>query len=187
MLARGRVPSYTAAIPMERTRLVGMQKRTESGQCQNSFESPQGAGPGRACASSGGIGRRGLPALATLLLLTTVPSATAQADELPPEDRGAVDDRRWEHRVSMRTCYEARGWQLRMADADGLTALSIAAGRKHKELTEFLADLPEVDVNKASESGITPLLMVAEVGWTDVMRKLLKRGKFNIHVFSLNF
>ena len=63
-----------------------------------------------------------------------------------------------------------------MADADGLTALSIAAGRKHKELTEFLADLTEVDVNKASESGITPLLMVAEVGWTDVMRKLLKRG-----------
>ncbi|CAF0712636.1 unnamed protein product [Brachionus calyciflorus] len=63
-----------------------------------------------------------------------------------------------------------------MADADGLTALSIAAGRKHKELTEYLADLPEVDVNKASESGITPLLMVAEVGWTDVMKKLLKRG-----------
>lgn len=63
-----------------------------------------------------------------------------------------------------------------MIDADGLTALSIAAGRKHKLLTEFLADLPEVDVNKASESGITPLLMVAEVGWTDVMRKLLVRG-----------
>jgi len=63
-----------------------------------------------------------------------------------------------------------------MTDADGLTALSIAAGRKHKELTEFLADLNEVDVNKASESGITPLLMVAEVGWTDVMKKLLKRG-----------
>ena len=63
-----------------------------------------------------------------------------------------------------------------MTDADGLTALSIAAGRKHKDLTEFLADLAEVDVNKASESGITPLLMVAEVGWTDVMKKLLKRG-----------
>jgi hypothetical protein len=63
-----------------------------------------------------------------------------------------------------------------MADADGLTALSIAAGRKHKDLTEFLADLNDVDVNKASESGITPLLMVAEVGWTDVMKKLLKRG-----------
>ena len=63
-----------------------------------------------------------------------------------------------------------------MADADGLTALSIAAGRKHKELTEYLADLPDVDVNKASESGITPLLMVAEVGWTDVMKKLLRRG-----------
>ena len=63
-----------------------------------------------------------------------------------------------------------------MADADGLTALSIAAGRKHKELTEFLAELAEVDVNKASESGITPLLMVAEVGWTDVMKRLLRRG-----------
>jgi ankyrin repeat protein len=63
-----------------------------------------------------------------------------------------------------------------MIDADGLTALSIAAGRKHKSLTEYLADLIEVDVNKASESGITPLLMVAEVGWTDVMRQLLKRG-----------
>lgn len=63
-----------------------------------------------------------------------------------------------------------------MIDADGLTALSIAAGRKHKALTEYLADLSEVDVNKASESGITPLLMVAEVGWTDVMRQLLKRG-----------
>jgi ankyrin repeat protein len=63
-----------------------------------------------------------------------------------------------------------------MTDADGLTALSIAAGRKHKDLTEFLAELAEVDVNKASESGITPLLMVAEVGWTDVMKKLLKRG-----------
>ena len=33
-----------------------------------------------------------------------------------------------------------------------------------------------MDVNKASESGITPLLMVAEVGWTDVMRQLLARG-----------
>lgn len=66
-----------------------------------------------------------------------------------------------------------------MADADGLTALSIAAGRKHKELTEYLASLEEVDVNKASESGITPLLMVAEVGWTDVMKKLLKRGKLH--------
>jgi len=63
-----------------------------------------------------------------------------------------------------------------MVDADGLTALSIAAGRKHKALTEFLADYPGVDVNKASESGITPLLMVAEVGWTDVMKQLLKRG-----------
>jgi hypothetical protein len=63
-----------------------------------------------------------------------------------------------------------------MTDADGLTALSIAAGRKHKALTEYLADLPGVDVNKASESGITPLLMVAEVGWTDVMKQLLKRG-----------
>lgn len=63
-----------------------------------------------------------------------------------------------------------------MVDADGLTALSIAAGRKHKALTEYLADLPGVDVNKASESGITPLLMVAEVGWTDVMKQLLKRG-----------
>jgi len=29
-----------------------------------------------------------------------------------------------------------------MVDADGLTALSIAAGRKHKALTEFLADYP---------------------------------------------
>lgn len=63
-----------------------------------------------------------------------------------------------------------------MVDADGLTALSIAAGRKHKALTEYLADLTGVDVNKASESGITPLLMVAEVGWTDVMKQLLKRG-----------
>jgi ankyrin repeat protein len=63
-----------------------------------------------------------------------------------------------------------------MNKADGLTALSIAAGRKHKSVTEYLADLPEVDVNKASESGITPLLMVAEVGWTDIMEKLLQRG-----------
>lgn len=63
-----------------------------------------------------------------------------------------------------------------MIKADGLTALSIAAGRKHRELTQFLADLNEVDVNKASDSGITPLLMVAEVGWVDIMDKLLKRG-----------
>lgn len=63
-----------------------------------------------------------------------------------------------------------------MHKADGLTALSIAAGRKHEQITEYLADLPEVDVNKASESGITPLLMVAEVGWTHIMEKLLRRG-----------
>lgn len=63
-----------------------------------------------------------------------------------------------------------------MSKADGLTALSIAAGRKHKHITEFLSDILEVDVNKASESGITPLLMVAEVGWTDVMERLLSRG-----------
>lgn len=34
----------------------------------------------------------------------------------------------------------------------------------------------EVDVNKASSSGITPLLMVAEVGWPDILDILLSRG-----------
>ncbi|CAF1267411.1 unnamed protein product [Adineta steineri] len=61
-------------------------------------------------------------------------------------------------------------------DADGLTALSIAAGKKHKGVTEILASCPEVEVNKASLSGITPLLMVAEVGWPDILDILLKRG-----------
>ncbi|CAM4758600.1 unnamed protein product [Rotaria magnacalcarata] len=60
--------------------------------------------------------------------------------------------------------------------AYGLTALSIAAGKKHKPLTEILASCPEVDVNKASSSGITPLLMVAEVGWPDILDILLQRG-----------
>ncbi|CAF1411584.1 unnamed protein product, partial [Rotaria sordida] len=61
-------------------------------------------------------------------------------------------------------------------EADGLTALSIAAGKKHKPLTEILASCPEVDVNKPSLSGITPLLMVAEVGWPDILDILLHRG-----------
>ncbi|CAF5128968.1 unnamed protein product, partial [Rotaria sp. Silwood1] len=61
-------------------------------------------------------------------------------------------------------------------EADGLTALSIAAGKKHKPLTEILASCPEVEVNKASLSGITPLLMVAEVGWPDILDILLQRG-----------
>ncbi|KAL7677271.1 hypothetical protein ACOME3_003508 [Neoechinorhynchus agilis] len=61
-------------------------------------------------------------------------------------------------------------------EADGLTALSIAAGKKHKDLTEVLAEMPEVDVNKCSTSGITALLMVAEVGWADVLGTLLQRG-----------
>ncbi|UJR14534.1 hypothetical protein I4U23_001530 [Adineta vaga] len=61
-------------------------------------------------------------------------------------------------------------------EADGLTALSIAAGKKHKTLTEILATCTEVDVNKASLSGITPLLMVAEVGWPDILDILLQRG-----------
>ncbi|CAF1255635.1 unnamed protein product [Adineta ricciae] len=61
-------------------------------------------------------------------------------------------------------------------DADGLTALSIAAGKKHKTVTEMLASCPEVEINKASLSGITPLLMVAEVGWPDILDILLDRG-----------
>lgn len=61
-------------------------------------------------------------------------------------------------------------------NADGLTALSISAGKKHKSFTELLAGLPEVDVNKASTSGITPMLMVSEVGWVDVVETLIKRG-----------
>ncbi|CAF4315753.1 unnamed protein product, partial [Rotaria magnacalcarata] len=61
-------------------------------------------------------------------------------------------------------------------EADGLPALSLAAGRKHKAITEVLATCPEVDVNKASLSGITPLLMVAEVGWPDILDILLQRG-----------
>ncbi|CAF1008766.1 unnamed protein product [Rotaria sp. Silwood1] len=61
-------------------------------------------------------------------------------------------------------------------EADGLTALSIAAGKKHKSITETLATCPEVQVNKASLSGITPLLMVAEVGWRDIVDILLQRG-----------
>ena len=82
-------------------------------------------------------------------------------------------------------------------DADGLTALSIAAGKKHKTVTAMLAckfidfinlcqdfnsvyfpylACPEVEVNKASLSGITPLLMVAEVGWPDILDILLDRG-----------
>ncbi|CAF5125121.1 unnamed protein product, partial [Rotaria sp. Silwood1] len=59
---------------------------------------------------------------------------------------------------------------------DDLTALSIAAGKKHKSITEILARCSEVDVNKASLSGITPLLMVAEVGWPDILDILLQRG-----------
>ncbi|CAF3681618.1 unnamed protein product [Rotaria sordida] len=61
-------------------------------------------------------------------------------------------------------------------EADGLTALSIAAGKKYKSITETLATCSEVDVNKASLSGITPLLMVAEVGWPDILDILLQRG-----------
>ncbi|CAF3746613.1 unnamed protein product [Rotaria sp. Silwood1] len=59
---------------------------------------------------------------------------------------------------------------------DDLTALSIAAGKKHKSIAEILAKCSEVDVNKASLSGITPLLMVAEVGWPDILDILLQRG-----------
>ncbi|CAF1052114.1 unnamed protein product [Rotaria sordida] len=58
---------------------------------------------------------------------------------------------------------------------DNLTVLSVAAGKKHKSITEILAKCPEVDVNKASLSGITPLLMVAEVGWPDILDILLQR------------
>ncbi|KAI0982874.1 hypothetical protein GJ496_007401 [Pomphorhynchus laevis] len=36
--------------------------------------------------------------------------------------------------------------------------------------------MPDVDVNKASASGITPMLMVSEVGWSDVLEKLIRRG-----------
>ena len=37
-------------------------------------------------------------------------------------------------------------------------------------------ECPEVEVNKSSYSGITPLLMVAEVGWPDILDTLLQRG-----------
>ncbi|CAF4227849.1 unnamed protein product, partial [Didymodactylos carnosus] len=60
-------------------------------------------------------------------------------------------------------------------DTDDLIALSIAAGKKHKSITERLANCEEVDINKPSSSGITPLLMVAEVGWPDILQILLKR------------
>ncbi|CAF4384462.1 unnamed protein product, partial [Rotaria sp. Silwood2] len=59
---------------------------------------------------------------------------------------------------------------------DNLTALSIAAGKKHKSITEILAKCCEVDVNKASLSGITPILMVVEFGWPDILDILLQRG-----------
>ena len=98
-------------------------------------------------------------------------SATKKANKKSPTNSS---DRGFNQPVIRMTKFELLN--AGMTDADGLTALSIAAGRKHKELTEYLASLPEVDVNKPSESGITPLLMVAEVGWTDVMRQLLMRG-----------
>ncbi|CAF1384948.1 unnamed protein product, partial [Didymodactylos carnosus] len=63
----------------------------------------------------------------------------------------------------------------RYRDTDDLIALSIAAGKKHKSITERLANCEEVDINKPSSSGITPLLMVAEVGWPDILQILLKR------------
>ena len=89
--------------------------------------------------------------------------------------------------------FENNSFVLGYREADGLTALSIAAGKKHKPITEILASefrqtlvyifhyisyifffssclaCPEVEVNKASSSGITPLLMVAEVGWPDIL------------------
>jgi len=43
-------------------------------------------------------------------------------------------------------------------------------------LNFFITACPEVEVNKASSSGITPLLMVAEVGWPDILDILLQRG-----------
>jgi ankyrin repeat protein len=43
-------------------------------------------------------------------------------------------------------------------------------------LLVFCLDCPDVDVNKASRCGITPLLLVAEVAWTDILDILLSRG-----------
>lgn len=43
-------------------------------------------------------------------------------------------------------------------------------------LVRSRVDHSDVDVNKASLSGITPLLMVAEVGWSDILEILLNRG-----------
>ncbi|CAF3996688.1 unnamed protein product [Rotaria sordida] len=57
-----------------------------------------------------------------------------------------------------------------------LTALSVAIEKEHKLITETLAKCHEVDVNKASLLGITPLLLVAEVGWLDILNILLQRG-----------
>jgi ankyrin repeat protein len=43
-------------------------------------------------------------------------------------------------------------------------------------IISFLIACPEVEVNRASSSGITPLLMVAEVGWPDILDIILNRG-----------
>ncbi|CAF2690983.1 unnamed protein product [Rotaria sp. Silwood2] len=37
-------------------------------------------------------------------------------------------------------------------------------------------ECPEVDVNKATLSGITSLLMVVEIGWSDILDILLQDG-----------
>ncbi|KAI3382144.1 hypothetical protein SNEBB_011137 [Seison nebaliae] len=68
-----------------------------------------------------------------------------------------------------------------LKEADNLTPLSIAAGKKHKVFVEQLIEMNNVDVNKPSDSGITPLLMVAEVGWPDVLEKLINKGA-KVHV-----
>lgn len=67
----------------------------------------------------------------------------------------------------------ALGADVKVADTEGWTALHWATDNAHSEIVQLLLALPDADFNPTDGRGMTPLLLAARKGHTEIARIFL--------------
>lgn len=91
---------------------------------------------------------------------------------------------RFDHHTTLQALLRAPGIDVnaKAKKYDGMTPLILAADGNHLQSVKELLAVPDIDVNAISHSGRTALCIVAQLGYVDCLRELLKVTRIQVNL-----